>query len=277
MYDRSGGAGAALLVVLLVLSVVPRRVSAQEVPPDMPRRARVLYGIDFDEDFFFIAANAGGTLWNEVKQEFPGTEEIWQETLESVLSNSDTIARTVRASEGADLFEQALAENIPVFIHIQVSGVMETGDVTVRYVFREVFSDSYFESRYEEDVWMEEDLAAFFWLPLRFDLDAFIEERVLRPPLLIQGPAGTVVRGFTKKPVRIPESEYIFVDVPIPGTYKWKTSHWRYMNRTGIFMADRGNLVVTLPRDRFSFRDVLRFFDGNNRAGNPTPPPKAAL
>ena len=241
----------------------------------MPQRARILYQIDFDEDFFFIAANAREILWDQAKEDFPESKDVWRETLESALRNSEKIARVIRAQDGDDLFAQARSHTIPAFMRIQISGDIETGDVIVHYIFRGVFSDDYYEGSYKEIVRLENDLAAFFWLPLRSDLETFLQDKVIRPPLLIRGPAGTVVYGFTEKPIRIPESEYVFVDVPIPGTYKWKMVHARYMNRKGIFMADRDRAVITLPRDRFSFRDILRFFDGNNRAGKPAPSPKA--
>ncbi|MDR2519320.1 MAG: hypothetical protein LBD13_07935 [Spirochaetaceae bacterium] len=251
----------------------PPPIAAQEIPADMPQRARILYQIDFDEDFFFIAANARETLWDQAKEDFPESKDVWRETLESTLRTSGNIAQVILAQDGEDLFARALSHTIPAFMRIHISGDIETGDVIVRYMFRGVFSDYALEGGYKEVVRLENDLAAFFWLPLRSDLEAFLQERVIRPPLLIRGPAGTVVYGFTPKPVRIPESEYIFVDVPMPGTYKWKMAHGRYMNRKGIFVADRDRAVITLPRDRFSFGDILRFFDGNNRAGKPDPSP----
>ncbi|MDR2535419.1 MAG: hypothetical protein LBD29_05225 [Treponema sp.] len=234
------------------------------IPSEFPQRIKLLYRLDFDSDFFFIAQNAGPLIWEAYPGPFP-QQDAWYHTLQSILGANDKIAQTIPSEADADLFTQAVSQGIPVFIHIYISGDANAGIIQIRYTFRGVFSESFtFENTFETKVPEENDLLSHFWLPLNTDLDIFLNQ-VIRPPLRIHGPTGTLVYGFSKEPLVIPDTEYIFIDVPLPGTYAWRMVHKRYVNRKGIFMADQDHLVLTLPRDSFSFSDFLRIFDGNNQ------------
>ncbi|MDR0562169.1 MAG: hypothetical protein LBG73_05720 [Spirochaetaceae bacterium] len=238
-------------------------LSAQEYV-DFPQRVRVLYRFEIDEDFFVIAENAGPMIWEGYPGPFP-PKETWTHTFLSMVAVNENVAQIIPASDEADLFTQAVSRSIPVFIHIRVSGSPETAAVQIRYTLRAVFSDYYtVEDFFEAKVPLEDDLVSHFWIPLNDELAPFLD-RVIRPPVRIEGPVGTLVYGFSKEPVLIPEAEYVYIDVPLPGTYSWKMVHKRYVSRTGIFFADRNHLVLTLPRDIFSFSDFLRAFDGDNR------------
>lgn len=256
-----------LLGVILLFAGI---LNAQEpagrlIPPELLRRVGLLYRLEFNDDFFFVAGEAGSLIWDDFSGPFPEQKETWYHSLEAALNTAEKVAQVVRGADGTDLFTQAVSKAIPVFIHVRFSGDIDTATVQISYTFRGVFSDLYeFENSYEEDVPREEDLLSYFWLPLISDLETFLEQ-IASPPLLIRGPAGTLVYGFSKKPLRIPETEYIFVEVPIPGTYKWRMVHKRYLNRKGIFMADKEHPVLTLPRERFSPATFMRFLDRENR------------
>jgi hypothetical protein len=255
---------------LLLLGMVlwPSAFLTPQTPADSPelrQRVKALYQIEFNDDFFLIAQEAGTLIWEGYQGPFP-TKELWRHTLETALNASDKIGQILPRAGNSDMFAQAVDRSALVLIHILVSGDANAGIVQIQYTFRGVFSGSHqFEKGFETNVPQQDDLVAHFWLPVRVDLDAFLETAVIRPPVRIEGPAGTVVYGFSENPLTIPEAEYIFVDVPVPGTYAWKMVHKRYVNRKGIFLADREHLVLTLPRDKFSFSDFLRIFDGNNK------------
>jgi hypothetical protein len=93
-------------------------------------------------------------------------------------------------------------------------------------------------------------LFAFYWLPLATDLNNFAGE-VVRPALEIRGKPGTRVRGFAPATFMIPSSGALFLDVPIPATFSWEATHWKYMPLRGVLLSDKEDIVLQLPQKRF--------------------------
>jgi hypothetical protein len=212
-------------------------------------RLKVLYHLEFDEDFYFLAQSAGVQIWDAYAGPFP-EREFWYYALESVLGNASRIAQVLRSADGSDPVAQAISGGIPVFVDIHITGDIDVPYTQVRYSIKELFSALQVEHTFQENIPLEADLLSYFWLPLSADLDAFIET-IIKPVFQIQGPPGTLVYGFTKEPLKIPDTESLFLDVPMPGTYAWEMVHKRYTRRQGVFMADKKHSVLTLPRQRF--------------------------
>jgi hypothetical protein len=236
------------IVLTVLLGSIP--LAAQDAGTKAAGSVNVLYRLKYDEDFFVVAAEAGAYLWDDYIGPFPDTE-FWFYSLEVVLGNAKNIAQTLRCTSGPDPVDQAASRGIPVFVDIDVAGDIDTQRVSVRYSIREIFSAlNVVEGLIEEGIPSEDDMLSYFWLPISADLDQFIEA-ILKAPLEIRGPAGAMVYGFTAEPLRMPSAEVLYLDVPMPGTYRWRMTHPQYTEREGVFLADDGHLLLDLPRQPF--------------------------
>ncbi|MDR3343111.1 MAG: hypothetical protein LBT14_10085 [Treponema sp.] len=235
-----------LLLAGLAGFLVPARLTAQTTGSSVT----VLYHLEIDEDFYFLARAAGVQVWDDYFGPFP-EREFWYYSLESVLGNTEGIAQVLHSSDDADLIAQAISGGIPVVVKIQITGDIAVPYAQVHYSIREIFSKLHVvENSFQENIPLEADLLSYFWLPLASDLNAFIETIII-PRFQIQGPAGTLVHGFSREPLTIPDTESLFLDVPMPGTYRWEMIHKRYTRRQGVFMADKDRTLLILPRQRF--------------------------
>lgn len=237
---------------------------AQEYLPEGGRNSlTVLYQIQFDEDFLFLAHKAGVYIWNEYAGPFPD-KAFWHDSVEAVLGSVENIARMQRSSGGYEgseggstedsmtiLCEQAEALGIPVVVDINISGNVDNPRIVVTYTIKQLFAlFDPFEGSFEERIPIDEDLLTFFWLPLAADMNAFIE-KITMPPLHIRGPQGTTVYGVGEKPLIIPETEDLLVTAVMPGTFSWETRHKKYAVKRGIFFVDQDHNELVLPYQRF--------------------------
>ncbi|MDR2793435.1 MAG: hypothetical protein LBB61_07200 [Treponema sp.] len=246
--------------VLIFFLMLTTALAAQEpaasnagVPDYLNGSVNVLYRFQIDDDFYFLAREAGVYVWDAYTGSFP-SKEFWTFSIESYLNGMEHIAHLFRydtETETADPLADATRRNIPVFVDIYVSGDITTGTVTVRYMFTDLFSSLHiFDKTFTESVPTEDDLLLYYWLPIKTDLGNFIKP-ILKPLFTLYGTAGTAVSGLTKEPLVIPESGFISVDIPLPGTYTWTASHEDYVTRTGIIFADKDRHELTLPSQKF--------------------------
>ncbi|MCX7655225.1 MAG: hypothetical protein N2Z76_01735 [Treponemataceae bacterium] len=103
----------------------------------------------------------------------------------------------------------------------------------------------------------ERELYQTFWLPL-VDAVASLEATDYVTNLTIRGLPGTVVRGFTKKPVVIPAEGNLTVVLPKLHTFRWRSQRAGYEDLSGFWttVAEREELVLSpLPL----LRDTLEW------------------
>jgi hypothetical protein len=136
-------------------------------------------------------------------------------------------------------------------VDINITGDIDTAGISVHYTIRELFSSlNVFENTFDEHIPLVEDLLTFFWLPLTSDLDGFIK-KIVNPPLIINGLAGTLLYGFGDEPITIPDSGTLSIKTPMPATYRWETRLKNQAIRRGVFIADWEHQVLDLPVQRF--------------------------
>ena len=248
-----------------------REIDGIEIPEEFPQTVNVIYTIVFEENFSDLARRAAEIMSERFGEVFPEDRELWHNSLSSILSDSNNISNVSRAlenTENEDIFAQAVASDIPIFIRVHVFVNLEKSQIEIRYMFRSVLSRHYvFENSYVKALLSEDDLISFSWLPLRADLNDFLENTIIRPPILIRGPAGAHVKGIASEVLIIPESGYIFVGVHIPAIYRWNMSHSKFADKTGVFMASRENLVLVIPEEEPSPRRSRRSLDWQSSEG----------
>ncbi|MHB9292837.1 hypothetical protein Holit_01948 [Hollandina sp. SP2] len=216
----------------------------------LPNAAAVLYRITFDENFYFIAQAAGPYLWGDSAGPI-GAQEAWYLSLEAALINLPRISQALRIAPEADPVQLGVDRGIPLLLDIQVSGSIESAEVSIAYEIRETFTeDGRIRGQFNHTIPRQEDLFAYFWLSIAGELDTFAL-RVLKPMVEIRGRKGTLVSGFTPSPQVIPDSGSLFLAVPMPGTFSWKALHKRYVPVEGIFLARQEQPVLELNQRRF--------------------------
>jgi hypothetical protein len=223
------------------------------LPDYLSGSVNILYRFRIDEDFYFLASEAGVYVWDSYAGVFP-SKEFWAFSIESHLNGADNIAHIFRydnETEAADPLAEAASRNIPVFADIYVSGDLATGMVTARYTFTDLFSSLHtLDKTFTEAIPTEDDLLLYYWLPVKTDLADFIKP-ILKPLFTLSAPAGATVSGFVNEALVIPESGSIRFALPLPGVYKWTMSHEKYVTRTGIFFADKDKNELALPTQKF--------------------------
>jgi hypothetical protein len=232
----------------------PPAPSANDGIPDyLSGSINILYRFHIDDDFYFLASEAGVYVWDSYAGAFP-SKEFWAFSIESYLNGTENIAHLFRydnETEAADPLADAASRNIPVFIDIYVSGNITDGTATVRYIFTDLFSSLHtLDKNFTEAIPTEDDLLLYYWLPLKIDLAAFIKP-ILKPLFTLYAPAGATVSGFADESLVIPESGSIRFVLPLPGVYKWTMSHKKYVTRTGVFFADKDKNELALPTQKF--------------------------
>ncbi|MDR0375649.1 MAG: hypothetical protein LBH85_07995 [Treponema sp.] len=254
-------------VLLLFFSLLPSAfVNAQETSEPLAEVSandgvsdylsgsiNILYRFRIEDDFYFLAREAGVYVWDSYTGAFP-SKEFWAFSIESYLNGADNIAHVFRydnETEAADPLAEAASRNIPVFADIYVSGNINDGTATVRYTFTDLFSSLHaLDKTFTEALPTEDDLLFYYWLPIKTDLADFIKP-ILKPLFTLYAPAGTSVSGFSEESLVIPESGSISFALPLPGVYKWTMSHEKYVTRTGIFFADKDRNEFALPAQKF--------------------------
>jgi hypothetical protein len=235
------------------IPAAPAESAGADVPEYLNGSVDILYRFRIDEDFYFLASEAGVYVWDSYAGNFP-SKEFWAFSIESYLNGSDTIAHVFRydnETDAADPLADAAARNIPVFVDIYVSGNLTDGTATVRYTFTDLFSSLHtLDNTFTEAIPTGDDLLLYYWLPVKTDLSAFIKP-ILKPLFILYAPAGATVTGFTNEPLVIPESGSMSFALPLPGVYKWTMSHEKYVTRTGIFFADKDKHELALPIQKF--------------------------
>ncbi|MDR0643989.1 MAG: hypothetical protein LBG05_03600 [Treponema sp.] len=213
----------------------------------------VLFRFNIDSDFFLLAQAAGGMVWQNYTGSFPD-KEFWNYSIEFFLSNVENVAQVLRYtddSEDGDLVAEASERKIPIFIDIYVTGDINTGKLTVRYLIRELFSElNVIEKTFVERAPREDDLLVYFWLPVAVDLENIIKSS-LKPQFIVKGPPGAQVSGIFAGTFTIPDSGTIGFDISMPATFLWEMSHKKYAKRKGVFYVDKDNNILDLPRQRF--------------------------
>ncbi|MDR3114164.1 MAG: hypothetical protein LBU25_01430 [Treponema sp.] len=237
-----------LLLALLSLASLAAEEGIQ--PETVPNEVNVLYRIIFDEDFYFIAQTAGPYLWGDSVGPI-GAEEAWYLSLEAALSNMPRIAQALRLDPQVDPIRLGVELGVPLILEIQVGGSIENAEVSIAYRIRETFTEvGAIRGQFSHTIPQQEDLFAYFWLPIAGELDTFAL-RVLKPMVEIRGRKGTVVSGFTPSPQEIPESGSLFLAVPMPGTFSWKALHKQYVPLEGVLLARPEQPVLELKQRRF--------------------------
>jgi hypothetical protein len=236
-----------ILCAFLCIGLFPLALKAQE---GVVNYINILYRIQFENDFYFLAQEAGTYLWDGYKGPFPD-KNFWSYSLENFLGQGEHIAQILRCPEDKDPFDEAVAKNIPLFVDILVTGEVERPYVKLSYTIRDLYADlNSVEKNLEEYIPSQEHLLSYFWLPLASDVEA-ITKRIVRPPLEINGPPGTLVYGFTDEPLIIPDSGMMSFYIPMPKTYERSMVHKKYAIRNGFFLADEEHTQLDLPRQKF--------------------------
>ncbi len=252
---------AALAVVIAGNFLAPASLAAQE--PDgavdaayLMRSVNILYRLTFDEDFYYLANEAGVYIWDDYAGDFP-PKEFWAFSVESVLSEADNVARVFQfndgreESHGEDPLDAAARLGIPVFVDIYISGNVTTGETSARYTFIDLYSSQHvLDKTIIEHIPTKDDLLLFYWAQTRNDLADFIVP-ILKPPLTIRAPTGAVVTGFGADLLVIPESGELLIDVAMPGTYKWTMTHKKFHNAEGMFLAERDANELSISARKF--------------------------
>ncbi|MDR0630008.1 MAG: hypothetical protein LBG24_10300 [Treponema sp.] len=216
----------------------------------LPNAVNVLYRIIFDENFYFVAQAAGPYLWGDSVGPI-GAQEAWYLSLEATLGNMPHIAQALRLAPDVDPMQLGIAIGVPLVLEIQVGGSIDRAEVSIAYQIREIFTEEgSIHRQFTHTIPRQEDLFAYFWLSLAGELDTFAL-RVLKPLVEIRGRTGTQVSGFTPSPQEIPDSGSLFLAVPMPGTFRWKALHKRYVPLEGIFLASQEQPVLELKQRRF--------------------------
>jgi hypothetical protein len=253
------------LFVVMCLSV--SALHAQEEPLLDYQKAsmNVLFRFNIDEDFFILAQSAGEFVWRDYTGPFP-SKEFWNYSIEASLSNVENAAQILHytdESDAGDPIAEATEQKIPIFVDIHVTGDIDSGDVTVKYSIRELFSElNVLEKVFSERAPREDDLLLYFWLPIAADLKDFIKG-ALKPQFIVNGPPGTLVSGVFESPFAIPDSGTIGFDISMPATFSWETSHKKYAKRKGVVYVDKDNNALDLPSQRFFPTSIdVGFFQG---------------
>jgi hypothetical protein len=224
----------------------------------IPGSLDVLYRLRIDEDFYFLASEAGVYVWDEYAGPFPD-KDFWDYSIRCVLGNVSNVARVRPFSadgaddDGAVLQARAAVEGCFVTVDIFLDGEIDTANPysRARYVIRDSFNSLHkVENVINENIPTETDLIAYYWIALANDLEEFIKP-IIRPELIIVGPPGVKISGITNSVLTIPPEGQISLYVPMPATYDWEMTHWNYAVRNGTFFADRNRRILTLPKQRF--------------------------
>ncbi|MDR1219912.1 MAG: hypothetical protein LBK73_09935 [Treponema sp.] len=227
--------------------------AADGLPDYLSGSVNILYRFHIDEDFYFLAREAGVYVWDSYAGAFP-SKEFWAFSIESYLNGTENIAHVFRydnETDAADPLADAASRNIPVLADIYVSGDITAGTATVRYTFTDLFSSLHtLDKTFTEAIPTEDDLLLYYWLPIKTDLADFIKP-ILKPLFTLYGPAGATVSGFVDESLVIPESGSIRFVLPLPGVYKWTMAHEKYVTRTGVFFADKDKNELVLPSQKF--------------------------
>lgn len=237
-----------LLPAFLSVASLPAEEGTQS--ETLPNAVNVLYRITFDDNFYFIAQAAGPYLWGDSVGPI-GAQEAWYLSLEATLGNMPYIAQALRIAPDMDPLQLGITIGVPLVLEIQVSGSIDLAEVSIAYQIREIFTEvGSIHRQFTHTIPRQEDLFAYFWLSIAGELDAFAQ-RVLKPLVEIRGRKGTWVSGFTPSPQEIPDSGSLFLPVPMPGTFRWKALHKRYVPLEGIFLARQEQPVLELNQRRF--------------------------
>ncbi|MDR1176813.1 MAG: hypothetical protein LBK83_15225 [Treponema sp.] len=253
----------APLLVISALLIFPLALSAQSGYTEtnlIPGSVDVLYRFRIDEDFYFLASEAGVYVWDEYAGPFPD-RDYWDYSIRCILGNVSNTARVRPSSayyygddDGAGLQAQAAREGYFVTVDIFLDGEIDVVNphARARYTIRDSFNPFHtVENVIDESIPTEADLIAYYWISLANDLEEFIRP-IIRPELLITGPPGAQITGITPNVLTIPPSGQMSLYVPMPATYDWEMTHWNYAVRKGTFFADRDRRVLTLPQQRFN-------------------------
>jgi hypothetical protein len=247
------------LLFFPLFSFFPFPITAQENAAEenileyMLGRVDILYRLDIDDNFYALAKEAGVYVWGSYTGNFPA-KDFWYYSVEAYLNGADNVARVFRStdeSESANPLDEAAARNIPVFVDIKITGDITAQQLTVRYIFTDLFSDLHtLDKTFTESIPTEDDLLQYYWLPVKTDLDDFIKP-ILKPLFTIRGPVGAEVSGFTKIPFTISGTGSVNLTLPMPGTFQWKMTHKKYTTRTGSLYTDKDRNEFILPAQRF--------------------------
>jgi hypothetical protein len=256
---------APLLIIAAILTF-PLALSAQNGYTEtgsIPGSLDVLYRFRIDEDFYFLASEAGVYVWDEYAGPFPD-KDYWDYSIRCVLGNVSNTARVrpfysyYTDDDSTALQAQAAREGYFVTVDIFLDGEIDVANphARARYTIRDSFNPFHtVEKVIDESIPTEADLIAYYWISLANDLEEFIKP-IIRPELLIIGPPGAQITGITTGVLTIPPSGQISLYVPMPATYDWEMTHWNYAVRKGTFFADRDRRVLTLPQQRFNHFSV---------------------
>ena len=244
---RGGGTpAAAALILMLCLASAP--AWAQSV--------NVLYRLTIDEEFYLLGREAGVYIWDSYAGPFP-VWDYWDFSFRNAMGSVSNAAQMLPYDKGGageqSLRADAAAKGVPVILDVRVTGVANSDNprTTVSYTILDAFNRlRRLDKTLDMAIPTETDLFTYYWINTAADLEAFIAP-ILKPKLLITGPARTVVRGVTEEALVIPESGELLVDAPMPGVFRWEMSHWNYAERQGLFFAERDHFHLDLPRQPF--------------------------
>jgi hypothetical protein len=258
----------AAVLILAATLIFPLALSAQngytETEP-IPGSLDVLYRFRIDEDFYFLASEAGVYIWDEYAGPFPD-RDYWDYSIRCILGNVSNAARVrpyvsyyyADESDDGGLRERAAIDGYFVTVDIFLDGEIDTANphARARYTIRDSFNPFHtVENVIDESIPTEADLIAYYWISLANDLEEFIKP-IIRPELTIVGPPGAKITGITRTVLTIPPSGQMSLYVPMPATYDWEMTHWNYAVRKGTFFADRDRRVLELPRQRFNHLSI---------------------
>lgn len=228
--------GRTLSAVLALALTVASTAAAQTGNPSGGRVGyRVVTRLTLDVTGR-VSADAGGVT----------DREIWAASLDTVIRRSGYAREVQRAGEGDFLKAAALGGfQLVVLAEVDLDGPADSA--AVRYSFIDVLSGrTVGADTINGPLPYEYELGDTFWLPLLSKLEKIVPtER--HTFVRIKGEKGTQITGFGQKPLIIPDSGELRIEIFVPGTYPWKAEKWGTLTQTGVFAAMENDAVLRIP------------------------------
>jgi hypothetical protein len=173
-------------------------------------------------------------------------KELWAASLDTAIRRSGYAREVQRAGEG-DFLKAAALGGFQVVVRAEVNIDAPADSVGVEYSFTDVLSGrTVGPDTINGPLPYEYELGETFWIPLISKLEKMVPtER--HTFVRIKGERGTRVTGFGSKPLVLPDSGELRVEIFVPGTYPWKAEKWGSFTQTGVFAAMENDALLWIP------------------------------
>jgi len=171
---------------------------------------------------------------------------LWAASLDTAIRRSG-YAREVQRAPAQDSLKHAALEGFQLIVEGRVRIDGPADRVTVDYTVVDVLSGQrVLSDTIAAPLPYEYDLGETFWIPLIYQLEKIVPtER--HTYVRIRGEGGTRVSGFGPKPLVIPNSGELRVEVFVPGTYPWKAEKWGSFSQSGVFAPLENDAILRIP------------------------------